>query len=40
LGIIEAEASAPEQFVRLLQRMWADHGDSISKQVLTTIKFL
>uniref|UniRef100_A0A915P994 SAC domain-containing protein n=1 Tax=Meloidogyne floridensis TaxID=298350 RepID=A0A915P994_9BILA len=36
LGIIEAEASAPEQFVRLLQRMWADHGDSISKQYAGT----
>jgi hypothetical protein len=33
LGIVEPITDAPEQLIRLLQRMWADHGDFISKQV-------
>ncbi|KAF7640188.1 SAC domain-containing protein [Meloidogyne graminicola] len=36
LGIVEAEDNAPEHFIKLLQRMWADHGDLISKQYAGT----
>jgi len=34
LGMIEPINDAPEMLVRLLQKMWGDHGNSISKQVL------
>lgn len=33
LGIVEPIEDAPKPLIRLLQLMWADHGDFISKQV-------
>ncbi|KAL3120755.1 hypothetical protein niasHT_008047 [Heterodera trifolii] len=36
LGIIEPISDAPKALIRLLQQMWADHGDFISKQYTGT----
>lgn len=36
LGIVEPMCEAPEPLIQLLQRMWADHGDFISKQYAGT----